>query len=156
MVKNEGPGAFQQQSGSEQGSEPQKEQKLSNPPPCLEPILSVFWDWFLGLFWNPLFSFFWQNRSAKWDQNGVPFWDVGPSSSVVNNGKISLFGALDGAPFLGSLPRPLKIKLGSNFEHFWEPKKCTNGGLKWDPHFSTIRIWKKGEVRIHRAAHQRV
>ncbi len=28
MVKNPGPGAFQQQSGSEQGSEPKKEQKF--------------------------------------------------------------------------------------------------------------------------------
>ena len=93
------------------------------------PILSVFWEWFLGLFWNPLFSFFWENRSPKWDQNGVPFWDVGPSSSVVNNSKISLFGTLDGVPFLGPPPGPLKIRYGSFFADFWDPKNAQMGGL---------------------------
>ena len=129
MMKNRGPGAFQQQSGSEQGPEVKKDPKLSFAPP--HPLFWTHFECLLGLifrtFLEPLFSFFLQNRSPKWDQHGVPFWDVGPSSSVVNNNKISLFGALDGAPFLGPPPRPLKIRPGSIFLDFWDPKNAQMG-----------------------------
>ena len=82
---------------------------------------------FLGLFVEPLFSFLLEKASQKRSRNGVPFSDRGPSSSIVNSCKISLFASLDGGPFLGPRPRPLKIRRGSIFDVFWGPKKCETG-----------------------------
>ena len=107
LWKNRGPGALQQQSGSEQGPEVKNYPKLKNTP---SPQFWTHFECFLGMifriFLEPPFFVFWQNRSPEWNQNGVHFWGVGPSSSVVNNNKISLAGALDGVPFLGSLRNP--------------------------------------------------
>ena len=93
----------------------------------------IFWVFF----WNPLFSFFWEKASPKWSRNGVPFSHRGPSSSPVNSGKISFFAPLDGGPFLGPRPRPLKIRRGSIFEDFWGPQKCSNGGSIFGALFRT-------------------
>ena len=116
--------------------------------PDWDPFRVFFWDWFLALFWNPLFSFFWENGSPKLNQNGVPFWDGGPSSNVINRSKISLFGALDGDPFLGPRPRPLQIRRGPIFEDFWGPQKYWNGvyfcGFFSDPFFGEF-LWKIGQ-----------
>ena len=88
------------------------------------PQKTVF---FWVFFWNPFFSFFWEKASPKWSRNEVPFWNRGRSSSIINSCKISLFAPLDGGPFLGPRPRPLKIRRGSIFDVLWGPKKCETG-----------------------------
>ena len=54
-------------------------------------------------FWNLIFSYFLPNLSSKLYQNWASFGHARPGSSVINNIKISLFGTLDGAPFLAPL-----------------------------------------------------
>ena len=95
---------------------------VSKLEPHWDPFRVCFWDWVLALFWNPRFPFFSENRSPKWHRNGVPFWDLGPSQNEINSSKISLFGALDGVPFLGPRSGPLKNRRGTIFEHFRGPR----------------------------------
>ena len=84
---------------------------------------------FLSLFLEPPFFVFWEEASPKWSRNGFPFSHRGPSSSIVNSGKISLFVPLDGGPFVGPRPRPLKIRRGSIFWRFVGSQQMWNGGL---------------------------
>ena len=66
MVKNRGPEAFQQQSGSEQGSEEKKDPKHQKKPPLFGTHFECFLDLIFRLFLEPpFFVFFWENRSPK-------------------------------------------------------------------------------------------
>ena len=59
MVKNGGPGAFQQQSGSEQVSEPKKRPKVSDyPPPVWDPFSLFLETDFEAFSGTPFFRFF--------------------------------------------------------------------------------------------------
>ena len=75
IVKNRGPGALQQQSGSEQGPEVKTKPQIYKKN-CLGPILSVFWSWFLGSFWNLFFSRFFDQTGPKNGTNTVSLFET--------------------------------------------------------------------------------
>ena len=58
MVKNGGPGAFQQQTESEEGSEAKKDPKRKTPLPVWDPFRVFFGADFQDISGTPFFRFF--------------------------------------------------------------------------------------------------
>ena len=59
IVNNHGPGAFQQQTGSEEGPEAKKDPKLSEKKNSVwDPFQVFFWTDFWGFSGTPFFPFF--------------------------------------------------------------------------------------------------